>query len=135
MADIGFQISGTNITTATIVPDKTLQRQVNPRVRSATFGDGYIQRIADGLNSLNEVFTVNLTNKPKATADDIIKFFEDKKAVTSFSFTFPDENSSSTDSSGNKVTTIKVVCANWSLMYSSSDHYTIMATFNRVYEP
>ena len=38
MPDIGFQISGTNITTATIRPDNDLTKNSKPKVKIAKFG-------------------------------------------------------------------------------------------------
>ena len=132
MPDIGFTVPGVS---GQVVPDKTLQRQSTPKVRVAEFGDGYQQRIADGLNSVADVFTVNFVNRLKAEADDIEAFFRSKKAVTAFNFTFPDSNSSSNDSAGNPVTTVKVICKQWSQQYGNSGSYSINAQFERVYEP
>jgi len=132
MPDIGFAVPGV---TGQVIPDKTLQRQTTPKVRVAAFGDGYQQRIADGLNSVEDVFTANFTNRTKAEADDIEAFFRDKKGVSSFDFTFPDSNSSSNDSAGNPVTTVKVVCTTWSQQFSNSGSYSITSTLQRVYEP
>ncbi len=69
---IGFPISGTGITSATIIPDKTLNRSATPKVRVANFGDGYQQRIADGINSIGETYSVNFVNREKAVADDLL---------------------------------------------------------------
>tara|TARA_E500000178_G_C17034633_1_gene762653 strand:- start:2468 stop:2866 length:399 start_codon:yes stop_codon:yes gene_type:complete len=132
MPDIGFTVPGVS---GQVIPDKTLQRQTTPKVRVAQFGDGYQQRIADGLNSVTDVFTVNFVNRLKAEADDIEAFFRDKKGVTAFNFTFPDSNSSSNDSAGNPVTTVKVICKQWSQQYGNSGSYSINAQFERVYEP
>ena len=132
MPDIGFTVPGVS---GQVIPDKTLQRQTTPKVRVAQFGDGYQQRIADGLNSVTDVFTVNFVNRLKAEADDIEAFFRDKKGVTAFNFTFPDSNSSSNDSAGNPVTTVKVICKKWSQQYGNSGSYSINAQFERVYEP
>ena len=85
----------TNISTK-VIPDKTLNVTTTPKVLTASFGDGYEQRIADGLNSLGQSFTVNFMNRAKADADDIISFFEANKGVTSFDFTIPNTNSTST---------------------------------------
>ena len=135
MATMGFQISGTGITTQYIMPDKTLTRKVKPNVLTANFGDGYQQRIAYGNNSLEETFSTAFTNRPKAEADDITKFFELKKGVTAFTFGYPDENASTTDSSGNKVTVIKVVCDDWDTTFVNVDVYSVKASFRKVYEP
>mgnify|MGYP001167079631 FL=1 len=124
---IGFQISGTNITTATIRPDNDLTRSTKPLVRVVKFGDGYEQRGKKGINSLQESYSIQLKNREKATADDIIKFFDDKGSVTSFDFTVPDENST------NSERTIKVVCDNYSIKYGNGNFYTISATFRRIY--
>ena len=132
MPDIGFTVPGVS---GQVVPDKTLQRQTSPKVRIAAFGDGYQQRIADGINTLEDVFTANFTNRTKAEADDIEAFLRDKKGVSSFDFTFPDSNSSSNDSAGDPVTTVKVVCTQWSQQFSNSGSYNITSTFQRVYEP
>jgi|TARA_B100001540_G_C15578469_1_gene538392 phage-related protein len=133
MADIGFEISGTNITTATIRPDNDLQRKSTPKVRKVKFGHGYEQRGAVGINNIEETYSVRFKNREKAAADDIIKFFEDKAGVTSFSFTIPDSNSSTNDSDGNPVTTVKVVCDTYSIKYANANHYDVSATFRRVY--
>ena len=128
---IGFPISGTGITSATIIPDKTLNRKATPKARVANFGDGYQQRIADGINSIGETYSVNFVNREKAVADDLLAFFDQKKGVTSFAFTIPDTDN--TTATGEK--TIKVICNDWSVQYSNSDHYSVQATFERVYEP
>ena len=132
MPDIGFAVTGI---TGQVVPDRGMARSSQPLVRSARFGDGYEQRLADGLNSLSETFNVTFSNRTKAEADDINAFFNAKKGVSSFNFTFPDDNSSATDSKGNKVTTIKVVCSQWSQSYTDFQGSSVSATFNRVYEP
>ncbi len=124
---IGFQISGTNITTATIRPDNDLTRSTKSLVRKIRFGDGYEQRGKKGINSLQESYKVQLKNREKSVADDIIKFFDDKGGVTSFDFTVPDENATSSER------TIKVVCENYNINYSNGSYYTIGATFRRIY--
>tara|TARA_B100000965_G_C19467002_1_gene702357 strand:+ start:424 stop:831 length:408 start_codon:yes stop_codon:yes gene_type:complete len=133
MADIGFEISGTNITTATIRPDNDLQRSATPKVRRVKFGHGYEQRGRTGINNIEESYTLRFKNREKSTADDIIKFFDDKAGITSFSFTIPDSNSTTNDSAGNPVSTIKVVCEKYSIKYGNANHYDVNATFRRVY--
>ena len=134
VGDIGFIVSSISATVP-VVPDRGLSRTSKPKVRSAKFGDGYEQRLADGLNSLEEDFSVTFTNRSKAEADDINAFFNTNKGVTSFNFTFPDSNSGTNDSTGNPVTTIKVVCSEWSQNYTDLRGSSISATFKRVYEP
>lgn len=133
MSDIGFQISGTNITTATIRPDNDLTRTSKPKVIISKFGDGYEQRGTAGMNHIQQTFKVTMKNREKSVADDIVKFFEDKGGVTSFDFTFPDANSSTNDSDGNAVSTVKVVCTTWSIQYAYGSHYNVSGNFRRIY--
>ena len=90
---IGFIVTNQD---AKILPDKTLTMTSTPNVLVAKFGDGYQQRIASGLNSITENFSLAFNNRPKIEADDIEVFFSAKKGVTSFNFTYPDTNSTST---------------------------------------
>ena len=90
---LGFTV--TNITDSKVLPDRELSRESTPLVKIANFGDGYQQRVADGLNPLGESFSVTFNNREKAIADDIIAFFVANKGVTSFGFTYPDTNSTS----------------------------------------
>jgi len=133
MADIGFQISGTDITTATIRPDNDLTRSLKPKVRIAKFGDGYEQRGKPGVNHIEEKYKITMKNREKSVADDIVKFFDDKGGVSSFDFTYPDANSSVNDSDGSPVSTIKVVCDTWSVQYAYGSHYNVNANFRRIY--
>jgi phage-related protein len=122
---IGFNVGGT---LGTVVPDKGITVTNNPRVHVATFGDGYEHRIADGINNLQQSFSVAFATRPKAEIDDIVAFFELKNAITAFDYTFGDTNES-----GNEQT-IKVVCSSWNQTWAYDDYYTLTATFRRVYE-
>ena len=110
-----------------VLPDKGLSRQSTPRVLKVQFGDGYEQRIAEGLNSSNENYQISYSNRPKAEIDDIAAFIDEKKGVTSFNYVIPDTNNGGE-------TTIKVVCDQYNLVYVSDSSYTFTATFRRVYE-
>ena len=119
----------------TIRPDKSLSRASKPKIHLATFGDGYEQRLADGINSVKEIFTVSFATRPKADIDDIIFFLDSKKGVTAFDFTIPDSNqlSNAGDLTAGE-TTIKVVCDDFSISYDYGDFYSASAKFRRVYE-
>lgn len=122
---IGFNVGGT---LGTVVPDKGITVTNTPRVHTATFGDGYEHRIADGINNLQQSFSVSFATRPKADIDDIVAFFELKNAITAFDYTFADTNES-----GNEQT-IKVVCSSWNQTWAYDDYYSLTATFRRVYE-
>lgn len=121
---IGFSDGVTNF-----IPDKTMQQQSKPKVYKATFGDGYEQRIAQGINNIAETYSVSFVNRTNEDIDDIITFLDSKNGVTSFAFTLPDSNA------GGGERTIRVICEDYSRTYSYDEFYGCQATFRRVYEP
>ena len=124
---IGFIYDGGS-TYAT--PDKSLGRSINPRVLTATFGDGYEQRIADGINTLMETYSLSFKTRLKADIDDIVAFLDSKKGVTSFTLTLPDTNN--TTRSGER--DVKVISTNYSVTYDFSDYYSLTLELKRVFE-
>ena len=112
-----------------IIPDRGLNRSTKPRTHLTNFGDGYEQRLVSGINPLKEDFKVDFKNRARAEIDDIVGFFESKKGVTNFSFTFPDTNSV-----GNEET-VKVVCEDWSISFENAEASSVSAKFRRVYDP
>jgi len=122
---IGF----VDLTATNRIPDKSLRRATKPKTYRAAFGDGYEQRIAQGINNLDESYAVSFNNREKEEIDDIVAFFDDKKGVTSFAFTYPDSNGVGGE------TTIRVVCEDYSIAYNNDGFYSCGATFRRVYEP
>lgn len=112
----------------TISPDKGLTRNSTPKVLVAKFGDGYEQRLPNGINSIDETFSATFNNRTKEEIDDITGYLASLKGATSFTYVIPDTNGS-----GNE-TSIKVVCENYSQVYNYGDFYSAMATFRRVYE-
>jgi phage-related protein len=113
-----------------VVPDKGLARGTAPTVHKVQFGDGYELRVAEGINSIKQQYSISFNNREKAEIDDIVAFLDYKKGVTSFNFTIPDSRATSNDE-----TTIKVVSEQYSLAYTNDIGYGCTATFRRVYEP
>lgn len=110
------------------IPDRGLQHATQNRTLKVAFGDGYEQRLVDGINFKIQTFNVRFANRTDDDADDIIAFFDNKKGVTAFDYTYPDTNA------GGGETTIKVVCESYNLNYVNDDHSSVDATFRRVYE-
>lgn len=126
----GLEYSNPTTTSSTsVVPDKGLNRNITPNVIVSQFGDGYQQRVANGINSINENYTLSFSNRPKVEIDAIVSTLNTRKGVTAFNFTLDDEQAS-----GNTVT-IKVICQKWSVVYAHNNNYTLNATLKRVYEP
>ena len=121
---VGF----TDLTSTVRRPDKSMGRSSKPKVHLAKFGDGYEQSLANGINNLEESYSITFNNRTKEEIDDIVAFFENKGGVTAFTYTVPDTNES-----GNEVA-IKVICDAWNKTYSFGDYYSATATFRRVYE-
>jgi phage-related protein len=59
-----------------------------PRVRTAAFGDGYEQRLADGINNAPRSWSLGFT-RPTAEADAILAFFEARNGAEAFDWTPP----------------------------------------------
>ena len=124
---LGFS-TGSTYGNRTIVPDKGMSRKNTPVIFQAKFGDGYQQRIANGINNLDQDFSVSFANRPKAEIDDIVGFFESTNGVTAFNFTFADTNA------GGNEETVKVYVKDFDQKWDYDDYYTCTATLVRVYE-
>ena len=113
------------VTSKVITADRGLSRSSQQRVLVASFGDGYEQRIGDGINVKQDSFSISFNNRSAAEANVIAAFF-DNRAGKAFTFTV-------TDSAGN--TNLKVVCDTYNTTYVRENIHSISATFRRVYEP
>ena len=129
---IGFIYTGTTYAT----PDKSMSKQSAPRVLVANFGDGYEQRIADGINTLNETYSLSFASRPKADIDDIVAFLDGKKGVSSFPLILPDSNvtSNPTGPAGVGEREVKVVTTDYSVSYNYDNFYSLSLSLKRVFE-
>ena len=60
---------------------------VKPRQRIARFGDGYEQRVTDGINAAPRTWSLSFT-QPRSEAEAILAFF-DAQGAASFDWTPP----------------------------------------------
>lgn len=127
MATAIFQNDGSNISgfSGGVVVDKGFQRTSTPKVHTLSFGDGYEQRIADGINNLQQSMSVTFATRPKAEIDDLVAFFESLGGVSKFRMTIDDTNGAET---------IKVVCKSWNQTWNYDNFYSLSATLERIYE-
>jgi len=116
--------------TLVATPDKSLAKKSTPRVLTANFGDGYEQRVADGINTLNETYTLNFAKRAKADIDDIVDFLDTQKGVSKFILTLPDTN----DTTRTGERDVKVVSTNYSTTYLYDDFYSLSLELKRVFE-
>lgn len=117
----------------TVMFDKFASVASTPKILRADFGDGYSQRLPNGINNLAEQWDVSFVNRTSEEADDIYQYFESLGGATSFNLTYWDTNVSPQE----KV--IKVIATSWSRTYNqvvsnTLGYYSVTATLERVYE-
>tara|TARA_A100001035_G_scaffold171436_1_gene135986 strand:+ start:359 stop:745 length:387 start_codon:yes stop_codon:yes gene_type:complete len=108
-----------------VTADRGLTRATVPRVLVAKFGDGYEQRVADGVNAKDQTFMITFNNRAAADIYNIEKFFNENIGKA-FTFTVADK-------AGN--TAQKVICEDYNITYISENFHSITANLRRVYEP
>jgi phage-related protein len=93
-----------------------------PIVKTIKFGDGYEQRIPDGIH--NNLIKIDLSFDKRETYETaaIIHFLTLRKGSEAFVFSLPEPYTSSR----------LVICRNWSNNYNFSNNYNIKATFEEV---
>ena len=111
-------------------PDKSMSKQSTPKVLVATFGDGYEQRIADGINTLAETYSLSFSTRTKEDIDDIVLFLDTQKGVSKFILTLPDSNN--TTRTGER--DVKVISKTYSTTYDYDNFYSLSLSLQRVFE-
>lgn len=92
-----------------------------PRFRKASFGDGYSQRIVDGINANPQEWSL-MFRDDKSTIQAIDDYLSAKGGADSFTWTTP---------KGEEIT---VVCESWSMVHISPLAGELSATFVQVFE-
>lgn len=108
-----------------VVPDRNIRQTSKPRVLKVSFGDGYEQRLSDGINILKETFNISFVNRSKTEIQAISDFFDTNAGVTAFNFTIP---------TGSGEETVKVVCEDWNVTFFNTEIFSCDATLRRIYE-
>jgi len=96
---------------------------MRPRVRVAQFGDGYSQRMADGLNAQPQIWTVSWSPVTQANADAIINFLAARGGVQAFRWTPPGQ-----------ATQRAFVCHEWTVTPRGGLLVDISASFVEVFD-
>lgn len=96
-------------------------RETAPRVRELAFGDGYAQRVADGINNRPLVWRLSFKNRAAAEADAIDAFLVARNAVEAFDWTDPYGYVG------------RWICKIWSRPGHGGGISTITATFTQVF--
>lgn len=107
----------------TYIADFGATAEYDPRVRVARFGDGYEQRVADGVNPMAEAWALTFAVRTDSEAAGIVGFLAARGGFEAFDWTRPDGVS------------IRVVCRKWNRTLDRYNMNTVTARFERVYEP
>lgn len=101
--------------------NRNTNRTSTHRTLTAQFGDGYEQRVLNGINTKNETLTALFSNRAWQDIETISAFL-DAKAARSFDIVLQRE-------------TLKVICENYNITYTQPNVHTLSANLKRVYEP
>ena len=110
--------------------DRGFSRTSAHNVLTAQFGDGYEQRVLNGINSKQDSFSMSFNNRSAEDINLIAAFF-DNKAGKSFDFVITDSYSSGNLSNS----TVKVTCNDYNVIYNTESTHSLSCTLKRVYEP
>lgn len=108
------------MSTFTWSPAPGASETVMPRVKSAKFGDGYEQRVGEGINTRPRSWSLTFLG-PTARTDAIAAFLEAADGVASFDWTPPYGPAG------------KFVCRSWSRTVPALVIQGISATFEEVF--
>lgn len=97
--------------------------QTEARILKATFGDGYAQRSADGINTVVEKYDLTWENISREEAEVIIAFFKARGGYESFEWTPPGYTVAS-----------KWTCEQWGRQHINPVLDTVTATFNQSFD-
>lgn len=106
---------------AGVHPSEGSRTSERAHVAEASFGDGYVQRSAAGINSVRRTYSlvcVGLPNGGADGADALVAFFRRLAGVTPFSFTPPDDGTAG-----------RWVCMRWGRERRGASRSTVRATF------
>lgn len=101
------------------VPDRGVGQTFEAKVDTASFGDGYEQRAAKGLNNVVETVGVSFTLRTRAEIDAIDAFLRARRGVTNFTFSVAGAAER------------RYTCASWSPNYEHDGDCSLSAEFKR----
>ncbi len=105
--------------TFTWSPDIGAQRRMKPHVYQIKLGDGYENRIADGINFMLPSWTVKFTGS-EAIVSQILNFLEGQQALTPFTWTDPLNNTGT------------YICRDWNSSQIGFGVYQLNAVFEGI---
>lgn len=113
----GYAAGGTN---NNFVVDRGVSRKPTFRILRQQFGDGYEQRLLDGINTKNEQYSVSFNNRSPEEVYTIADFL-DATIPGNFDFYIDEE-------------VVKVTANTYDLVHSSTVGHSLTVQLKRVYE-
>lgn len=110
------------MSTFTWPPSWGARMTVKPAVLEARFGDGYQQRVGDGINAMPRSWSVSFS-QPIQVIDEIEDFLRAAHGVSAFNWTPPRGGAG------------LFICQQWDRGDQSPSVNTLSATFVEVFEP
>jgi hypothetical protein len=110
------------VATFTYTEDFGASKKLTPRVKSIAFGDGYSQRVRDGINTNPQTWSLSFSNRTDIEADAIDAFLTARGGYESFDWTPYGESAG------------KYVCKEWSKSLDGFNRNTIQAVFEQIFE-
>jgi phage-related protein len=110
------------MSTFSTTPSYGAALKVAPRVRVAQFGDGYSQRVGDGLNNAPRSWSLTFGKRTEAEIDAIEAFLAGEGGTTAFDWTPP------------RGAAGKWVCKGWDRGLDGFNNERLSATFDEVFE-
>jgi phage-related protein len=107
-----------------IQPDYSSSLNKQPRIRKTSFGDGYEQRAADGLNPNPDKWSLSWDELTDAEITILLDFFDGLESVATFTWQPP-------YASAPKV----FVCDKWNPTPVSDNNHRLSASIYQVFEP
>jgi len=108
-------------------PSYNTNASFKPKVIISQFGNGYQQRIKDGLNNNLAELSITFENRNEKETTSILHFFSQRNGQESFIYNMPTIYSKST----NNLNT-KFICPEWTSNYVSYNNYSIQCKFMEV---
>jgi len=106
----------------TYTPSVGTPLSLSPRTKRAEFGDGYLQRASDGINTNPQNWNLVFNNLSDTDADAIEAFLEGKAGVTKFTWTPPGKAEAA------------FICEKWQRTYIEGPLNNITMLFEEVFE-
>lgn len=107
----------------TWTPEFGATKSVKPLVNPVKFADGYEQRIATGMNSIVQTWSLSFANREPEEALAIETFLINRAAVEAFEWTPP-----------GSADPLVFVCRAWDMTPQKGGRYSISTTFEQVFE-